>query len=99
LSSHKYSIGIDQQQALEAEQNFLIATPAKALADKIWTDHRFTPRRTADFHSYLHEDLRIGYDALSGIDRTALDHIAMQYGSRKIRLLCDYLCQAEGIGQ
>ena len=98
LSRRKYSIGIDQQ-TLDEGQHFLIATPAKALADKIWTDHRFTPRRTADFRAYLHEDLRIGSDALNGIDRTLLDRIAHQYGSRKIRLLCDYLCQAGGTGQ
>ncbi len=98
LSRRKYSIGIDQH-ALEAEQHFLIATPAKALADKIWTDHRFTPRRTADFHAYLHDDLRISSDALNGIDRTLLDRIAQQYGSRKIRLLCEYLYQAEGTSQ
>ena len=95
LSFRKYSIGIDQG-ALEAEQHFLIATPAKALADKIWTDQRFTPRRTADFHAYLYEDLRINSDALNGIDRILLGRIAQQYGSRKIRLLCDYLHQAEG---
>jgi hypothetical protein len=98
LSFRKYSIGIDQG-ALEAEQHFLIATPAKALADKIWTDHRFTPRRTADFQPYLYEDLRIDSNALNGIDGTLLERIAQQYGSRKIRLLCDYLCQREGTGQ
>ena len=97
LSTHKYSIGIDQRQ-LEAGQHFLIASPAKALADKIWTDHRFTPRKIADFRAYLREDLRIPPDALSGIDRTLLDHIAQQYRSRKIRLLRDYLCQAGGTG-
>src|SRR3989304_6275909 len=36
LSRPKYSIGIDQQ-TLDAGQYFLIASPAKALADKIWT--------------------------------------------------------------
>lgn len=97
LSSRKYSIGIDQQ-ALEGDRHFLIATPAKALADKIWTDHRFTPRRTADFRTYLHEDLRLGFDALRSIDRTLLDLIAEQYGSRKIRLLSEYLRRAEGTG-
>ncbi len=95
LSRRKYSIGIDQQ-TLDSDQHFLIATPAKALADKIWTDQRFTPRRTADFHAYLYEDLRINSEALNGIDRILLGSIAQQYGSRKIRLLCDYLHQAEG---
>jgi predicted transcriptional regulator of viral defense system len=98
LSRRKYSIGIDQH-TLEAGQHFLMATPAKALADKIWTDHRFTPRRRTDIHAYLQEDLRIDSKALNGIDRMLLRRIAQQYGSRKIRLLCDYLCQAEDTGQ
>ena len=93
----KYAIGIDQQ-TLEAGQHFLIAAPAKALADKVWTDQRFTPRKTGDFRAYLHEDLRIASDALSNIDRTLLELIAEQYGSRKIRLLRDYLFQSVGAG-
>lgn len=97
LSCRKYSIGIDQQ-TLEDDQHFLIATPAKALADKVWTDHRFTPRKTEDFRAYLQEDLRIASDALSSIDRTLIELIAEQYGSRKIRLLRDYLLQGEGTG-
>ncbi|HXV59100.1 MAG TPA: hypothetical protein VEK15_00290 [Vicinamibacteria bacterium] len=90
LSRRKYSIGIDQQ-ALEGDQRFLIATPAKALADKIWTDQRFTPRKAEEFRAYLQDDLRIAPDVLSGIDRTLLKLIAEQYGSRKVRLLRDYL--------
>jgi hypothetical protein len=98
LSHRKYSIGIDRY-ALEDGQHFLIAAPAKALVDKIWTDHRFTPRRTADFHAYLHDDLRIDSDALNGVDRSLLHRIARQYGSRKIRLLCGFLCRAESPDQ
>jgi len=97
LSRPKYSIGIDQQ-TLDAGQYFLIASPAKALADKIWTDRRFTPRRVEDFRAYLHDDLRIAPDALRGIDRALLAAIAEQYGSRKVRLLRDYLLQFEGTG-
>ena len=97
LPDRKYSIGIDQQTT-EANQHFLIATPAKALADKIWSDSRFTPRKSKDFRSYLHEDLRIGLDSLRLIDRTLLALIAEQYGSRKIRLFYDYLSNKEGTG-
>ncbi len=96
LSRRKYSIGIDQQTL--AEQHFLIATPAKALADKVWTDHRFTPRKTEDFRAYLLDDLRIDPDALSRIDRTMIELIAENYGSRKVRLLRDYLFQRKGVG-
>ena len=95
LSLRKYSIGITQE-TIEPDQRFLIATPAKALVDKVWADHRFTPRSAADFHTYLREDLRIESDSLASIDPTTLDLIVNQYGSRKVRLLRDYLCQREG---
>jgi len=95
LSRRKYSIGIDQQ-TLEGAQHFLIATPAKALADKVWTDRRFTPRTAEEFRAYLEDDLRIARNVVSGIDRTLLEVIAAQYGSRKVRLLRDYL---EGRGK
>jgi hypothetical protein len=95
MSLRKYAIGIDRE-TVEPDQHFFIAAPAKALADKVWTDRRFTPRRAADFHTYLREDLRIGSDALATIDRALLDLIVQRYGSRKVRLLRDYLCQAEG---
>jgi len=95
LSCRKYSIGIDQQ-TVGGDQQFLIATPAKALADKIWTDRRFTPRKAEEFRAYLEEDLRMAPDSMSGIDRSLLALIAEQYGSRKVRLLQDYL---EGRGK
>ena len=90
LSPRKYAIGIDQQTS-EGGQRFLIATLAKALADKIWTDRRFTPRSTAEFHAYLRDDLRIDPGVLRSIDLDLMDGIADQYGSRKVRLLADYL--------
>lgn len=94
LSRRKYSVGIDQR-TLGREQHFLIATSAKALADKVWTDRRFTPRRPGDFHAYLRDDLRIAPELLSTIDHRLLADIADRYGSRKVRLLRDYL-EGEG---
>jgi hypothetical protein len=98
LSSRKYSIGIDQK-TLEDDQHFLIATPAKALADKVWTDHRFTPRRIEDFRAYLNDDLRVDPNVLNRIDETLLEAIADQYGSRKVNLLREYLLENRGTGQ
>ena len=97
LSHRKYSVGIDQQ-SVGPDQHFLIATPAKALADKIWADSRFTPRKTADFHAYLQEDLRISRESLLRVDEAMIHVIADKYGSRKIRLLRDYLFQLERSG-
>ena len=90
LSMRKYDIGIDQQSG-ESDQPYLIATPAKALADKVWTDTRCTPRKAGDFEAYLLDDLRIDTDALGQLDLFDLSTIADRYGSRKIRLLRDYV--------
>lgn len=96
MSLRKYSIGIAQERT-EPNQHFFIAAPAKALADKVWTDSRFTPRRAADFDAYLHEDLRVEEAALAKIDRALLDLIVKQYGSRKVRLLRDFLFPSAGV--
>lgn len=90
LSLHKYSVGFDQL-TISPEQHFLIASPVKALADIVWTDTRFKPRKPNDFASYLHEDLRIDPQELEQIDPGLLQEITNQYGSRKIRLLQQYL--------
>lgn len=90
LSEPKYAIGIDQR-VLETGGHFLIAAPEKALADKVWTDRRFAPRKPSDFRSYLHEDLRVETDVLGKVDLSLIESIARRYHSRKIRLLRDYL--------
>ncbi len=95
LSEPKYAVGIDQR-ATEDGQHFLIASPEKALADKVWTDRRFTPRKTGDFPGYLDDDLRIDQDTLLALDLPLLEDITRHYGSRKIRLLRDYLSQRFG---
>lgn len=90
LSEPKYAIGIDQRQ-VDTGEHFLIAAPEKALADKVWTDRRFTPRKPSDFRAYLQEDLRVGPDVLSELDLSLVESIARQHRTRKIRLLRDYL--------
>ena len=94
LSERKYAVGIDQQ-TLESGEHFLIASPEKALADKVWTDRRFTPRKAGDFDAYLRDDLRVATEALSQVDLSLVDDITRHYGSRKIRLLREYLSQPE----
>lgn len=63
---------------------FLIATPEKALADKVWADKRFSGRRVSDYRAYLSDDLRIDEDALRGLDRSRLKLAAEAYSSPKI---------------
>jgi hypothetical protein len=78
---------------LEAEGNmaFLIATPEKALADRVWADKRFSGQRLTDFGPYLFEDLRIDEQALSLLSVPRLEEVGEAYGSLKIDRLVRYM--------
>jgi len=68
---------------------FLMATPEKALADKIHDSRGSGIRSQRELKSYLEDNLRIDPVALAGLNRTALDEIAGRYRSRRIKLLGD----------
>lgn len=70
-----------------APSRFLIASPEKALIDKVWCDKRFKPGRKADFSDYLFDDLRIEPSRLVDLDADLLAQIASAYRSRKITML------------
>ena len=89
LSGPRYAVGAILQTAGKA--SFLVASPEKALADKVWTDTRFSGLRLSDYDSYLSEDLRIDREALSKFDNSRLQTIATAYHSLKISNLVRYL--------
>lgn len=70
---------------------FLIASPEKALADKVWCDKRFVPGRLADYDAYLLDDLRIDRSRLIALNQDLLNRIASAYRSRRITLLVRFL--------
>lgn len=70
---------------------FLIATPEKALVDKVWTDSRFSGNLISDFGTYLLDDLRIDEEALGGLMESRLESIARAYDSAKINRLVRYI--------
>jgi len=45
--------------------NWLLATPLKALADKVWADKSFKPSSPSSFSYYLFDDLRIDENDLA----------------------------------
>ena len=81
-----YSIGIDQEE-LENGRSFLIATPEKALADKIQSDRGTAIRTQAEMRTYLLDSLRIDPEDLRKLNAGTISLIADQYRSRKLRLL------------
>lgn len=76
-----YSLGIDWHYN-ERDGGYFIATPEKALCDKIFTDKRVKNLDENEVLEYLEDDLRIDYDELMKLDSKLFWYIAMGYGSK-----------------
>lgn len=76
-----YSLGIDWHYN-EQDGGYFIATPEKALCDKIFTDKRVKNLDENEVLEYLEDDLRIDYDELMKLDSKLFWYIAMGYGSK-----------------
>jgi len=80
-----YPIGIDQ---IEIEgRRFLMATPEKALCDKLYDARGVGIRSQSEMKEYLFTSLRIEEDMLGRLDSGILSSMAERYRSRKMRLL------------
>jgi len=93
-----YPIGIDQVE-LEGGLSFLIATPEKALADKIQADRGTAIRTRAEMRTYLLDSLRIDPEGLKRLNAETISRIADRYRSRKLRLLSGMIGQLSGKGK
>ena len=89
LSQSRYAVG--GLLAEHGDLSFLIASPEKALADKVWADKRFDGTRLSAYGSYLLDDLRLDPARLAVLDRDRLEEIARAYDSRKLYWLMRYL--------
>lgn len=86
ISLPAFRIGMDRINLGEG-RSFLIATPEKALADKIHTDRGPGIRTQKMMSAYLENDLRIDPDDLIKLKPEILDDIARRHHSNKILLL------------
>ena len=73
-----------------------MASPEKALVDKVWADKRLGPANLKDFNAYLFEDLRMDAQRLSSLDPDRLAAIAGAFASRKITMLARFLARRSG---
>jgi hypothetical protein len=94
ISLDAFRIGMDRKEIGE-RRAFLIATPEKALADKIYTDRRHGIRTKKMMSDYLENNLRIDPADLMNLKPETLDIIARRYRSKKIQLLSDLLHRAK----
>jgi hypothetical protein len=89
LNGPRYAVGAILETA--GKTPFLIASPEKALADKVWTDKRLSGVRVSDYDEYLSDDLRIDREAIGSFDYSRLHLIATAYDSGKVNNLVCYL--------
>jgi len=83
-----FRIGMDRIE-IGDDRAFLMATPAKALADKLQDVRGVGIQSQRELSNYLERDLRVDPAALKELEPAELDTIALGYQSRKIRLLSD----------
>ncbi|MDO5567084.1 MAG: hypothetical protein Q4G59_10550 [Planctomycetia bacterium] len=81
--SADYPVGIDYVNW--GETGFLIASPEKAIYDKVFLDKRFTAQD--DIGEYLLDDLRMDEDSLHKLDRAVLDALLKNSRGRMARLV------------
>lgn len=78
---------------------FLMASPEKALVDKVWMDKRFAGLRVTDFGPYLLEDLRLAPEGLQALDAERMAAVGHAYDSPKIDRLLRFLERLQSAGQ
>jgi len=86
LSLPKYRGGLMRSE-LSDGRVYLLATPEKALIDKLHVERGLGLRSQAELRTYLLEDLRIDVEDLSALDAERIGEIALQSRSRLGRLL------------
>jgi hypothetical protein len=70
---------------------FLIATPEKALVDKIFIDRGSEIRTLKGLEVYLFDDLRIDQDLFNSLNNSHIFEFADRYRSSKLQLLSNLL--------
>lgn len=70
---------------------FLMASPEKALADKIQDDRGTGIRTQKEVLEYLEKSLRVESATLKELNPNYLEEVAVRYRSRKIRLLANLI--------
>ena len=83
-----FRVGMDRIEIGDGRA-FLMATPAKALADKLQEDRGIGIQSQRELNKYLENNLRIDPTALKDLNQMELNAIARGYRSRRIRMLSD----------
>ena len=86
IPARAYEAGMVRVEA-DHDQAFLIASPEKALADKIVSVRGAPIASAAEMRRFLEEDLRIDAGAIRSLSAERIDEFAGRYRSLKLRRL------------
>ena len=92
-SARKDSFSLGVTRVEERNASFLIASPERALADKIRSDRRGSFSGLTMMHEYLFEDLRLDESGFVGMDPDFMEQLANALGSRKVGMCAKLLLQ------
>lgn len=84
ISSRAYPIGIEWKFD-DKDGGYMLATPEKALCDKVYADKRISNIAQNELEQYLEDDLRIEWDDLKRIDSMLVWRISMAYSSKVLQ--------------
>jgi len=88
-----FQLGMDLVEN-KSGPSFLMATPEKALADKLVADRGGGLTGVSALRQFLTESLRIPDDELTRLDPSRIDRIAESYSSRRLILLARLIAEA-----
>lgn len=83
-----------RRDSIGGEERFFLASPEKALADRVWTDRGIAS--PCDWERVLFEDLRLDEDGLARLSSEEMLRFAQAYRSRKLASLAAYLGRIGG---
>jgi len=81
-----YQIGMTRIEG-DNDQAYMIASPEKALADKIISERGIHLSSQKEIHQFLIEDLRIDISIIQSLSFERIEEYAELYSSRKLRYL------------
>jgi len=85
-----FQVGMDRIEIGDGRA-FLMATPEKALADKIYEDRGTGLRTQKELVDYLERNLRVDLDAVREMNPDEMDAIALHYRSQKLRAFARFV--------
>jgi hypothetical protein len=88
LVPERFAIGV-RRQVLDEQRSFLVATPEKALVDRIWRTRGISTARQLE--EFLADDLRVDLDARNVFSLGSLQAIRRVYRRPIVDLLIDVL--------